>query len=229
MNKTLLCIALILILSACGPSPEQQAAMTATAMTASAAAWTPTPTATNTPTSTPTPTPTETPTPTLTPTPTDTPTITPSPTTTQDPDRYYSSDSSFSVVMPEGWDTQDMGMKNEALVMSSPTGGLMNILFQSDTSSLPLPDYADALIQFMKGMFPDLVASNQETRVTATGLDYIRMEIEYENNGIPVKQIVYFFENGNTTVIATFSRLQSGGGESDAVVDEVMDSFRFEP
>jgi len=63
-----------LTLAACGPSPEQQTAMTSTAMTALAALWTATPTiiptATQVPTSTPAPTQTTipTPTPTLTPT-----------------------------------------------------------------------------------------------------------------------------------------------------------------
>jgi hypothetical protein len=72
----------LLILAACGPSPEQQATQTATAQTATAAAWTLTPTATltDTPTSTFTPTITFTPTLTFTPTFTPTATITETPT-----------------------------------------------------------------------------------------------------------------------------------------------------
>ena len=62
-------------LTACGPSPEEQTALTASAATATAASWT----------KTPTPTLTFTPTLTLTPTPTSTPTITPSPTITATP------------------------------------------------------------------------------------------------------------------------------------------------
>jgi hypothetical protein len=75
------CLAVSLMVSGCGPSPERVATMTA-------AAWTATPTATSTPTATPlpttTPTPTATPTPTTTPTPTasPTPTVTPVPTFT---------------------------------------------------------------------------------------------------------------------------------------------------
>ena len=67
-------LALVLtILSACGPSAEQQAAQTSTALTATAAAWTETPTSTFTPTET------------LTPTITFTPSITSSPTITATP------------------------------------------------------------------------------------------------------------------------------------------------
>jgi len=67
---------ILLFVSACAPSPEEQAALTATALTATAAAWTETPT----PTFTFTPTETFTPTTTLTPTLTPSPTITPTPT-----------------------------------------------------------------------------------------------------------------------------------------------------
>jgi hypothetical protein len=76
MKRTAVLFTLCTVLTACGPSAEAIATMTATAQTATAAAWTKTPTPTDTPTPTSTPTPTET----LTPTVTSTPTITPSPT-----------------------------------------------------------------------------------------------------------------------------------------------------
>jgi hypothetical protein len=66
-------ILILLFLTACGPSPEEQALLTATSITATAAAWTKTPTLTLTFT------------PTLTPTETFTPTITPSPTISATP------------------------------------------------------------------------------------------------------------------------------------------------
>ena len=66
---------LVILLSACSASSEQQATMIATALTATAAAWT----------DTPTPTFTFTPTETLTPTLTVTPSITPSPSITATP------------------------------------------------------------------------------------------------------------------------------------------------
>ncbi len=66
---------ILFIISACGPSPEEQATRTATAITATAASWTNTPTITFTPS----------PTLTLTPTITFTPTITPTSTITTTP------------------------------------------------------------------------------------------------------------------------------------------------
>jgi hypothetical protein len=67
----------LILLSACAPSPEVQASLTAVAQTASATMWTstPSPTATFTPTGTPTPTLTPTFTPSFTPTITLTPTF----------------------------------------------------------------------------------------------------------------------------------------------------------
>jgi len=73
------------LMVACGPSLEEQAAMTEISYAATVELWTKTPTQTFTPTLTDTPTLTPTPTNTLTPTPTLTPSITPSPTITLTP------------------------------------------------------------------------------------------------------------------------------------------------
>lgn len=76
MKTSQVIILAVTFLSACAPSPEQQATLVATALTATAESWTetPTPTVTLTPTNTLTPTLTFTPTKTLTPTITATPT-----------------------------------------------------------------------------------------------------------------------------------------------------------
>jgi len=83
------CVCATLLLTACGPTPEQIAASTAAAATETAASWTATPSATptetSTPTDTPTPTETFTPTATETPLPTDTPAATNTPTRTHTP------------------------------------------------------------------------------------------------------------------------------------------------
>lgn len=76
MKMSRIVFLVIMLASACAPSPEQQASIVAEALTATAASWTKHPTLT----STFTPTDTLTPTLTFTPTDTLTPTITPSPT-----------------------------------------------------------------------------------------------------------------------------------------------------
>lgn len=83
------CACSAMLLTACGPTPEEIAANTAVAATSTAASWTATPsdtpTSTSTPTDTPTPTETFTPTPTDTPLPTDTPAATNTPSRTPTP------------------------------------------------------------------------------------------------------------------------------------------------
>jgi hypothetical protein len=81
MKKSHILLLMIILLSACAPSPEQQATLVATALTATADTWTETPL----PTSTYTPTDTATPTFPLVPTDTLTPSITPSPTISATP------------------------------------------------------------------------------------------------------------------------------------------------
>ena len=78
MKKFWLFIIPLVLITSCGPSPEEQAALTVTAATATAASWTktPTPTQTFTPTATSTLTPTRTSSPTITPSPTISPTPT---------------------------------------------------------------------------------------------------------------------------------------------------------
>lgn len=90
LQKTLaFCACSSMLLTACGPTPEEIAANTAVAATSTAASWTATPsdTPTSTATSTNSPTPTETftPTSTNTPLPTDTPAATDTPSRTPTP------------------------------------------------------------------------------------------------------------------------------------------------
>ena len=82
MKQYRIILLILLYLSACAPSPEQQATQTSTALTGTAAAWTdtPVPTFTSTPSLTPTLTETSSPTITSTSTVTLTPTITGTPT-----------------------------------------------------------------------------------------------------------------------------------------------------
>jgi len=212
-----------LLLVACGPSPEQQAAMTATAMTATAAAWTPTPTATNTPTSTPTPTPTNTPTPTLT------PTVTNTPTPTRDPNRYVASDDSFSMMTPEGWETQDTGMNYISLVKFSATGDNGTIVFSNEKLPLSVLDYSSILQSSMKGLYPDLTVISEDSMLTSSGLEYVRLVIEYSISEIPVHQVICIFDNDGSKIMVVYSRPNMAESEDDPAVIEAIDTFRFGP
>jgi hypothetical protein len=223
MKKLILLVCLALVLAACGPSAEQQATMIATAITATAASWTLTPTVTNTPTTTPT----ETPTPTDTPTPTLTPTVTDTPTPTLDPNRYYASDGSFSIMIPKGWKTQDLGTGYLSLVKPSLSTAMENITFTVQEVPFSVAAYSTMFPELMKGMFPDLKVISTETFTTPSGLEYIRQEVEYSISDVPVHQTIYFFGNNGSILIAAYSRMAGPGAEDDPVVEDAIESIQF--
>jgi hypothetical protein len=224
MMKNLgLLLCLFLLLTACGPSAEQQAALTATAMTATAAAWTPTPTTTNTPTPTLTPTPTKTPTPTLTPTATNTPTP------TLDPNRYYASDDSFSMMIPNGWTTQDMGMDYLALTKFSLQEDSGTIVFSNEKVPFALVEYSSLIQESLKGVYPDMTVISADNAVTKSGLEYIRLELEYSLQNVPVHQTIYMFENGDAKIMVIYSRGNQTSTVDDPGVEEAIHTFQFGP
>jgi hypothetical protein len=229
MKYIVLFLCLIFIITACGPSPEQQATMTSTAMTATAAAWTPTPTPTNTPTSTPTSTPTNTPTPTLTPTPTDTPTATPSPTPTRDPNRFYADDDKFSMMLPTGWTTKDVGEDYPQLIADTTSQKSPSVVFFTDTSDLPVAFLAATFQDALKENYQNVTTVSEDFLTTAAGDDYMRWEMNYTQNGMPIHAVFYFLEDGNWKLIIAYIRLKDSGSENDALVDAAVDSLRFGP
>jgi hypothetical protein len=222
MKTIILYLCLSFLLVACGASPEEQAAMTATAMTATAAAWTPTPTATNTPTPTPTPTSTITPTPTLTPTATNTHTP------TRDPNRYFAADGSFSMMTPAGFETQDYGLKYLGLVGPQAGGGNINLIFAGETNDASAIEYALALLEVLKATDPNRTLVSNESMTTPGGLEYIRMAVVYAVGGVEVQQIIYIFQQGDTKYSIIYTRPSDTGVEYDAMIDEAVNTFQFE-
>ncbi len=229
MKNLLLVLCIVLFLTACGPSPEQQAAMTATAITATAASWTLTPTPTVTPTSILTPTPTNTPLPTLTATPTRTATSTPSPTSTQDPNRFYTSDGKFSMILPEGWTTADVGTKYPIILSEGIDQDGSNIIFITDTVSLPAAMYAAFVQDSLAGNLTDLTTISEEYPTTAAGDEYFRWEMQFTQNGVPIHGVMYFLENGDWKLVINYTRLQNQGAKNDELVDAAVNSIQFNP
>jgi hypothetical protein len=228
--KTLACfLCLILLLSACGPSLEQQANMTSTAQIATAAAWTPTPTATSTPTDTPSPTPTETLTPTLTPTATASPTSTSSPTPTQDPDRYYPPDNSFSILIPAGWQTVDLGIAYPGLLGPLVDGISQNVVFVSETYAFPLAFYTALLQDKIITNVESLTTISEDFLTTRSGLDYFRWVTERTEQSTRLRQIYYIFESGDFKLTIIYTRQSGEAPEQDAIIADSLDSISFEP
>lgn len=214
---------LCLFVTACGPSPEQQAAMTSTAQTATAASWTATPTPTATPTSTPTATPTMTPTPTETPTPTLTPTATP------DPDRYYAMDGSFSFLKLEGWLEANAGLKYPALIGPQYGDFVVNLVIVRDQSELGMDFYAAQVQDGLEASILNAKTVSEDFLTTTEGEDYIRWEFTDTQNGLNFRQVMYFFGVDSELLMVTYTRPANTGAENDALVNDAMQNMRFTP
>jgi len=218
MKKNLfLLVVFALLLSACGPSPEQQATMTATAMTATAAAWTPTPSPTPTPTATPT----------VTPTPTNTPTRTPIPSPTPDPNRYYAPDNTFSFVTLDGWKTKDIGLKYPVLFGPAIGNFAQNLVFVEEEGMVDVFFYAAQVQDQALSAFPGLKSISEDYLTTTDGVDFFRWETTNVQQGKMLTQIFYFFGSDTWNLVVTFTRPSNQGQEYDALVDEAMSTMRY--
>jgi hypothetical protein len=225
-----LLIIVLSLVTACGLSAEEQAAMTATASTATAAAWTRTPTVTNTPTltSTLTSTPTETLTPTPSEAPTETPTITLTPTNTSDPTRYTSPDNTFSFSKLGGWEPQEFGLEYPVLIGPIIEDIALNLVFMQEESTFPLAFYAALSQDSVAESVENLKTIREDFLVTDEGKDYFRWEFTNDQDGVNYHQVFYIFESGDWKLLITYTRPGDQGSEYDSLVDETMATVRFE-
>jgi hypothetical protein len=228
----LVVILLAFAVTGCGPSPEEQAAQTATAQTATAASWTATftltPTATASPTATLTPTQTATFTPTATAT--KKPTQTTAPTKTQDAARHYGPDAFYSLLRPEGFVTQDLGGSAPALVgpYSAACDCKITVTFAEFTSAFPFEFvsaiYQDSLLEDLSGY--NLVS--EEFLTTDSGLNSFRWEFKHTYGGYRLRVVIYFFEKGDRKLTVVYSRPANAAQDLDELVENAINTFVFE-
>ena len=228
IRACLLYVLVILLLAACGPSPQQQAAMLAGTMTAIVTAWTPTP-PTPSATMTPSPTPTHTPAPTLTPTPTLVPTGTSTPTQTPDPRYYFAPDRSYALIPPEGWRAVDIGLPYPALVGPMLGNTPVGLNFFEESSKLPLGMYSAMVQDSVTGKMHSYSQVSEDFLTTDDGKDYFRWEFTNKENGTAVRSIVYFFDSGDNKLTIAYARPNNRGAKYDALVEEAMKTVRFPP
>lgn len=226
MKTALSPVLLLLLLSAaCAPSPQEQAGMTASAQTALAQAWTTTPSPTMPPTSTHTPPPTETTSPTPSPTrkPTPTSTYTPTP----EPGRHYATDNTFSLILPVGWQTKDVGLGEPGLFGPSLGDFSPNLIFIQERSLFPVDFYAAMVQDSLAQSLTDLKQIGEDFLVTEEGQDYFRWEMENTVEGVVYRQVLYFFESGDWKLVVTYTRPADKGEEADPMVEEAMHTLRY--
>ncbi len=93
--------------------------------------------------------------------------------------------------------------------------------------------------EFMAATFQDmlkededvtnLVEISEEFLTTANGTDYTRWEINYTLSGEPMHSVFYFLGKDDQVVIIAYMRERNAGADNDALVDEAVQTIRFEP
>jgi hypothetical protein len=220
----------IIILAACGPSPEQKAAMTSTALTATAAAWTPTYTSTITASTTPSYTATLSPTPSLTPRPSKTPTPTPSNTPTRDPERFYAPDDRFSLLLPEGWRLPVQGPDSSLVLFHQDSiDNLPNIFIYQTESPFPVAFFSATVQDSLAERLDSVTTLSEDFLVTPGGWEYFRWEFEASEAGMTTHSIMYLYEVEDWKLIVTYTRMVDEGEENDALVEAAFSTIDFSP
>lgn len=210
----LLSIPLIMLLTACGPSPEEQATMTATAITATAAAWTATPSMTMTAT--------------ITATPTRIPTKTSTPTNTPDLNRYFAPDNSFSLVPPAGWQVVDEGGIYPVIV--GPKIGNLDarLSFHQEENPFMLAMYTAFFQDALVPRLDNYSLLGELFCTTNGGKDCFIWEFSNTYSGVGTHQTLYFYESGSWKLVITYLRPINQGSEYDTEVAEAMMTLIFD-
>lgn len=216
----------LLVLAACGALPAARATQTAAVATTAAAAWTATPTLTATPPPTATPTQTATPLPTNTPRPTTTPR--PSATRAASDGRYVETAGEFSYVPPIGWLIAEYaGLKNKIAYGTPISGFAPNLIFVDDNHPGRMEDYVAASLEAIDRLAEDAVIISQEPFTPTQRLPAVKLVIENTQNGIHVRQTLYFFEGWSRKIVATYTRPSDQGERNDTLVEASMLSFQL--
>lgn len=192
---------------ACGPSPEAIAGQTAIAATTVAAGWTPTPPPSKTPTFTPTS----------------------SPTVTPEPGRHYEEEGGFSYNPPDSWTIGEIpGFVYKAFsgLESEVTGA--NILALDEAFEGPLEGYVEANIITLESVFDPIEIIEQREFSTASGLAGFKLVVDTVQQGLSLRQIMYFFDAGERKLLLVCSRLADAPEEIEILCDDSALTFRLE-
>jgi hypothetical protein len=157
-----------------------------------------------------------------------TPTQTDTPAPTQDPNRYYAYDGTFSLEPPSGWKAIDLGLKNLALISEAKDGSTQNLVFIPEESAFPMAFYSATVQDSIQQTYVDVTSITEEFKVTSSGLEYFYWVIENTQQGMKLRQALFIFENGDLKLTVIYTRIAGEAPEADALIDQSIDTFRFE-
>ena len=149
------------------------------------------------------------------------------PTETLDPDYYYADDLTFSFIPPEDWEPLDIGLEYPALFGPTIDEFNLNLIMVEEQPGFPMAFYTALVQDNYVSIFPDLTTISEEFLFTNEGKDYFRWEVTLTQEGVKIRQIFYFFESGDWTLMIAYTRPADQGSEFDAQVDEAMLTVRF--
>jgi len=105
---------------------------------------------------------------------------------------------------------------------------MLTLNFYQEEVEFPLAFYTAIFQDSFSQEIADFDTISEEFLATSEGLEYFRWEFEAIIDGKSVHHIFCFFESGDWKLIISYTRLRSLGAEYDALVDEAMQTVRFE-
>lgn len=159
----------------------------------------------------------------------------------EDSGMYYDKSGRFSYKIPEGWSLGDMsveGVKYKAAFTTSMTGFKHVITIQDEQDDNPLDKYVEANVEGLKeakaaiaeetGVKLEFTKTKPEKFTTDSGIEGLKMSIEYEIEGDFLRQILYFFERENgMKYLACGTTLAIEASYYEPLFDASIKTFQF--
>jgi len=142
---------------------------------------------------------------------------------------YTERSAGFTISMPRGWQTIDVGLKY--LSIRGPQDGSFtpNLVFIDEELVGPLSSYIDVVVGYYPLILSDFRLINRATFVTNAGVTAEYVTYQGTMGSISVRQRMYFIPNrrGTTVMQITCTAPFVGGERYDAVFDASVRTFNW--
>lgn len=121
-----------------------------------------------------------------------------------------------------------MGLEYPILIGPSVGGFTPNLVIVQEEVNFPMAFYSAVIQDSFAEIFQDLTSIREDFLSTEEGKDYFRWEVTNVQQGELLRQIFYFFESGDWKLMVTFTRPNNAGAAYDELIDEVMQTVKYE-
>jgi len=144
-------------------------------------------------------------------------------------ERYFETEGGFSYIAPSGWRiTEYPGLKYKIAIGTPADNFAPNFNVVEENFIGSLDSYATANLETLKTILADLEVISQENFKTDDSENALKVTVEDTQNERHLRQVFYFFANGDSKFVITYTRLATASDGTDALVDQSMKTFRFE-